>query len=125
MNLLDYRKVIDLKPVHIATVTQDCKPNLSIASDVKVIDEERMIICVNEMINTPKNILKNPNVVITAFDENWEGVKIWGKAKYHTNGEYFEMGKNIFFQKETTSSLETNEPNGVIVVTVQELQEMK
>lgn len=34
LTLTKYREIIDGKPIHIATVTPDGEPNLSIASDV-------------------------------------------------------------------------------------------
>ena len=40
MNLFEYKDLIDGKPMHIATVNKDNNPNLSVASDVKVIDND-------------------------------------------------------------------------------------
>ncbi len=47
MNLLDYKNLIDGKPIHIATVNSDNNPNLAVASDVRVIEENKIIISVN------------------------------------------------------------------------------
>ncbi len=71
MNLYDYKKLLECKPIHIATVSDENKPNLSVAFDVRIIEDNKIIISVNEMINTQKNVEYNPNVVITAFDVNW------------------------------------------------------
>ena len=64
MNLFEYKDLINDKPMHIATVRRDNNPNLSVASDVRVIDNDKIIISVNEMINTQNNIENNPNVVL-------------------------------------------------------------
>ena len=44
MNLFDYKDLIDGKPIHIATVNSSNNPNLSVASDVRVIKEDEIII---------------------------------------------------------------------------------
>lgn len=71
MNLFDYKELIDGKPMHIATVNKENNPNLAVASDVKVIEENKIIISVNEMVNTQNNIKYNPNVVLTVFNKDW------------------------------------------------------
>lgn len=71
MNLLEKKNLIDMNPMHIATVSEDNMPNLSIASDVKVIAENKILISHNEMVNTPKNILKNKNIVLTTFNKQY------------------------------------------------------
>lgn len=43
MNLLDYKDLIDNKPIHIATVNSENNPNLSVASDIRVIEEDKII----------------------------------------------------------------------------------
>lgn len=49
------------------------------------------------MVNTQKNIKYNKNVVLTVFDENWVGLKIFGEAEFFTEGTYYEFCKNNFF----------------------------
>ncbi len=56
MNLFEYNDLINGKPMHIATVNSENNPNLAVASDVKIIDKNKLIISVNEMINTQKNV---------------------------------------------------------------------
>lgn len=98
MNLFDYKDLIDGKPIHIATVNSNNNPNLSVASDVKIIEEDKIIVSVNEMNNTQKNIEYNQNVVITAFNKEWVGLRIFGKAQFYTNGEYYDFCHKTFFQ---------------------------
>ena len=125
MNLFDYRDLIDGKPIHIATVNSKNNPNLSVASDVRVIEENKIIISVNEMVNTQKNIENNSNIVITAFDENWVGLRIFGKAKFYTEGEYYDFCKNTFFGNNEVSPFGATKPKGAIVVEVEKVEEMR
>lgn len=96
MNLFEYKDLIDGKPMHIATVNKHNNPNLAVASDVKVIEENKIMISVNEMVNTQENIKYNHNVVLTVFDENYEGLRMFGIAEYYTEGKYFELDKEAF-----------------------------
>ena len=56
-----YKELIESNPLHIATVNKDNKPNLSVASDVRVLDDNTLIISCNEMVNTQENIKTNSN----------------------------------------------------------------
>lgn len=96
MNLFEYKDLIDGKPMHIATVNNHNNPNLAVASDVKVIEENKIMISVNEMVHTQENIKYNHNVVLTVFDENYEGLRMFGEAEYYTEGKYFELDKETF-----------------------------
>ena len=86
MNLFEYKDLIDGKPMHIATVNKENNPNLSVASDVKVIEENKIVISVNEMVNTQKNIQYNRNVVLTVFNEKYEGLRMFGTAEFYSDG---------------------------------------
>ena len=70
VKLTNYKKLIENNPCHIATVTIYGLPNLSVASDIKLLDDETILISNNEMINTPDNIKDTKNVVITSFNNN-------------------------------------------------------
>jgi len=52
MDLLKYRELINGNLIHIATVNEKGKPNLAVATDVRVIDKNEIIISANEMKNT-------------------------------------------------------------------------
>lgn len=125
INLFEFKELIDGKPIHIATVTKDNNPNLSVASDVKVIEKNKIIISVNEMKNTQNNIKYNPNVVITVFNDEWVGLKIFGKARFYTQGEYYNFCNNTFFPNGETTPFGATKPKGAIVVTVEKAEEFK
>lgn len=118
MNLLEFKELIDGKPMHIATVNKENNPNLSVASDVRVIEKNKIIISVNEMVNTQINIQYNPNIVLTVFNEKYEGLRIWGKAEFYTEGEYYKFCQETFFGNGEVSPFGATKPKGAIVVTV-------
>lgn len=125
MNLFDFKDLIDGKPMHIATVNKENNPNLAVAADVRVIEENKIIISVNEMVNTQKNIEYNPNVVITVFNDEWVGLRMFGKAKFYLDGEYYDFCKNTFFANNETTPDGATEPKGAIVVTMDKIEEFK
>lgn len=121
--LTQYQEIINGKPIYIATVTPDGNPNLSVAPDVKVLDDGHLLISVNEMTHTQENIQRNPNIVITAFDQDWKGVRIFGTAKFYENGEYYDLCEKTFFGKGEVTPFGATKPKGAIVVEVTEAKE--
>lgn len=123
MNLLEYKDLINGNPMHIATVNKQNNPNLSVASDVKVISENQILISVNEMVNTQENIKYNSNVVLTTFDKEWKGLRIFGTAVYYTDGEYYDICTKTFFGNGEVTPFGATKPKGAIVVTVSNIAE--
>lgn len=62
--LTEYQDIINNKPIHIATVTPGSNPNLAVASDVQVLDDNHLLISVNEMTHTQENIKANTKVAL-------------------------------------------------------------
>ena len=125
MNLLDYKEQIDNKPTHIATVNKDNNPNLSVASNIRVWDANRLIISINEMNNTQKNVQYNENMVLTVFDENWVGLRIFGKGKFYESGEYYDFCYKTFFPNGKVSPSGATKPKGALIITVLRIEEYK
>ncbi|MGN0973807.1 MAG: pyridoxamine 5'-phosphate oxidase family protein [Bacilli bacterium] len=125
MNLFDYTELINDKPIHIATINSNNNPNLCVASDVRVIDKNKIIISVNEMNNTQKNIQYNDNVVITAFNNDWVGLRLYGKAIFYNDGEYYDFCKNTFFSNNEVTPFGATKPKGAIVVTLDKIEDYK
>lgn len=73
------------------------------------------------MINTQINIQYNPNVVLTVFNEKYEGLRLFGTAKFYCDGEYYELCKKTFFGNGEISPFGATKPKGAIVVTVEKL----
>ena len=125
MNLFDYKGLIDGKPMHIATINSDNNPNLSVASDIRVLEEDKIIISVNEMNNTQRNISYNPNVVLTVFNEEWVGLRMYGKAKFYENGEYYDFCNKTFFSNGEVTPFGATKPKGAIVINIEKVEEFK
>lgn len=123
MNLFDYEKLINNRPMHIATVNKDNNPNLSVASDVRVIEKDKILISANEMNNTQENIKYNSHVVLTTFNENYEGLRIFGNAEYFNTGKYYELDKDLF--DEEFFKTRGQHIKGAIVVTISKVEEFK
>ena len=123
MNLFEFKGLIDGKPMHIASVNKENNPNLAVASDVKVIDNDKIIISVNEMVNTQNNIQYNPNVVLTVFDEDYKGLRMFGKAKFYESGEYYDICEKTFFSNGEVSPFGATKPKGAIVITISNVAE--
>lgn len=125
MNLFDYKDLIDGKPMHIATINADNNPNLSVASDIRVLEEDKIIISVNEMNNTQRNISYNPSVVLTVFNEEWVGLRMYGKAKFYEDGEYYDFCNKIFFSNGEVTPFGATKPKGAIVIKIEKVEEFK
>lgn len=125
INLLENKELIEKHPMHIATVSSNNKPNLAVVADVRVIEENKIVISHNEMVNTPKNILNNNNIVLTSFNEKWEGLRMTGKADYYVDGEYFDFCEKTFFGNGEVSSFGATKPKGAIVVTIEKCEVIK
>lgn len=125
MNLFVYKDLIEGKPIHIATVDSNNNPNLSVASDVRIIEEDKIIISINEMNNTQKNIEYNPNVVLTVFNKEWVGLRIFGKGQFYTEGEYYDFCNNTFFSNGEVTPFGATKPKGAIVIKVEKIEEFK
>lgn len=125
MNLEEYKDLIENKPIHIATVTKDNKPNLAVAADVRIIESDKIIVSVNEMVNTQENVKRNPNVVITVFNDEWVGLRIFGKAKYYESGKYYDFCNKTFFGNDENAPFDAKKPKGALVITIDKIEEFK
>ena len=91
-NLLNYKELIENNPCHIATVNSNKEPNLSVASDIKILDKNIILISNNEMINTPDNIVSNENIVHYAL-----GLKPWQDDKVFLASHFWDYAKDSLF----------------------------
>ncbi|GBE16438.1 pyridoxamine 5'-phosphate oxidase [bacterium BMS3Abin15] len=107
------KKIIEENPVAFATVNNN-KPNVIAVAYVKVVSKNQVIITDNFMKQTKKNLAKNNNVCLAVWNKKWEGVKLVGKAKYHTKGKW---KKFIEEMKENKG----HAAKGAILITVSKL----
>ena len=117
VKLTKYKQLLENNPCHIATVNKNLLPNISVASDIKVLNDNTILISNNEMVHTPDNIINNENVVLTSFNDKWAGLRLTGVAQYYTKGDYFELC-NKYFNNETAT------PKGAIIICISQLEGM-
>ena len=116
--MINLDKLIKENPAIISTCAES-NPNIAIASDIALIDDKTIIISHNEMIRTVENIITNSNISLLIVDPKagWGGVRVFGKARYHQDGEYFNKVCELFKN-------ETTRPIGVIVVRIDDVREI-
>jgi general stress protein 26 len=88
-----------------------------VASDVKVVSDNQLLISHNEMVKTIENLKANNKVCVTAFDEDWKGVRIYGTAEYFNSGKWLDKVVELFTNDHT-------EPKGAILVTATKVSEL-
>ncbi|MBO4245429.1 MAG: pyridoxamine 5'-phosphate oxidase family protein [Bacilli bacterium] len=125
MDLTRYKSLIENHPIHIATVNKHNKPNVSVASDVKVLDENTLIISCNEMNNTQNNIQIYNNVALTSFDSEWVGIRMFGKAYFYRDGKYYEYCEKTFFANNEVTPFGAVKPKGAIVIKIDKIENLK
>lgn len=118
LNLYQFAEILEHNPLTLATVDVTGQPNLAVAADVKVINENQLLIAHNEMVKTITNLKNQKKICLTSFNQDWQGVRIYGEASYFAAGPYFEQIVNLF-------GTEVNRPKGAILVTASALNPMK
>jgi predicted pyridoxine 5'-phosphate oxidase superfamily flavin-nucleotide-binding protein len=109
-------KVIENNPVAFATSSKDGKPHVIVVNFVKV-KEGQLLITDNYMKKTIKNLSENDQASIVVWGSDMKGYKISGVALYLTEGEEFDIIKNIEENKD--------EPcKGVILFTPMDTEEI-
>jgi predicted pyridoxine 5'-phosphate oxidase superfamily flavin-nucleotide-binding protein len=124
VNLEKYKNLLEENPMSISTVSEKeevmggicATPNLSVAADIKILSAKQLLIGHNEMVKTVENIKINPSICLMTFDKDWKGVRIYGRAEYHTTGKWSDLAKELFTTKDCT-------PKGAIVVTADSVEE--
>ena len=125
VNLLKYKEIINRNVMHIATVNKNGNPNLAVATNVLVLDENKIIISINEMINTQENVQYNKNVVLTVFDKKDKGLRLFGTAKFYKSGKYYDLCKKEFFTNGKISPCGATKPRGAMIITILRVEEYK
>ena len=88
------KKIIENNPVAFATISGN-KPHVIGVAYCKVLGKDTILITDNFMKSTVKNILKNNNVALVAWNKKWEGVQILGKVKYYREGKWLDYVKKM------------------------------
>ena len=72
-----------------------------------------------------KNISYNPNVVLTVFNDEWVGLRMFGKANFYDSGEYYDFCNKTFFSNGEVTPFGATKPKGAIVVNIEKIEEFK
>jgi len=111
------KKIIEENALAFSTIDQTKKPYVVGAACCKVV-ENKIIITDNFMKSTVKNIKNNSNVAIVAWDKDWNGCQILGKAKYYDSGKWLNFIKSIKENKDMPAK-------GAIVVSINKIIKSK
>ena len=96
---------------------REAELDIAVVAYVKVISPKTLLITDNFLSQTANNIQENRKVCIACFDKNWNGIKIFGQAKYFNNGKWAKQVKSM--------SENNNLPaKGAILVTAQKVLEI-
>lgn len=74
----------------ITTSSKDGLPNSVYFKCVKLLDNERLLLCDNKMVKSLNNLLENPNISILFEDDVKRAYQIKGVAEYYTEGPYLD-----------------------------------
>ena len=114
----EMKKSINESIVFLTTATKDGIPNVAPMRALKVVDDETVVICDNFMHKTLKNIKENPNVALATSDCKDHPFQYKGIAEYYTDGEWFEVAKEIDAQFGRV-------PKGAVVIKIKEIYNVK
>ncbi|AEH06660.1 pyridoxamine 5'-phosphate oxidase family protein [Methanothermococcus okinawensis] len=114
----EMKKSINEAIVFLATSSKDGIPNVVPMKALKVVDDETVVICDNFMHKTLKNIKENPNVAIATSDCRDNPFQYKGVAEYYTEGEWFEVAKEIDKPFDKV-------PKGAVVIKIKEIYNIK
>lgn len=113
------KELIENSAIALATIDKDGNPHCIAVASVKFVSDNQFLVTDNYMVNTSKNIQKNPNVALTVWNKDWQnnciGYKLKGLAEYFTKGKWHEMLKEIPENK--------GEPcKGAILITINKIK---
>jgi len=87
-----HKRLIEENPVALATIHEG-KPNLIVTAFLKVVSPNQILVTDNYMNTTIKDLTENGDVCLAVWNHDWNGLKIIGKAKYHSEGEWLSKVK--------------------------------
>ena len=94
----EMQDIINENLVHLATTSQDGKPNVVPVGGIRAISDSELLIVDVLFDKTKKNLLENPQVAI-AVEALGKGVprgyQLKGRAKIFTSGEMFERAEKM------------------------------
>lgn len=104
-------------PICVATVNNECIPNIIYVTFLKYINDTTVVIADNKFVKTKNNILSNSNLSFVVLDpETKKSYQLKGKAEYIQEGEKYQ---NVFnWVQETRPDLH---PKGALYISIHEI----
>lgn len=117
----EIKKLVEGNALALATVNEDGRPHCIAVAFVKVISPLRLLITDNYMVDTRRNIIRNAEAEICAWNKDWQknclGYRLKGKMKYFQSGKWLLLAKKIPENK--------NEPcKGAIIMTIYQIKKL-
>jgi predicted pyridoxine 5'-phosphate oxidase superfamily flavin-nucleotide-binding protein len=95
MELKDFNDFLDRNPAYLASVDENGFPNLTIVR-AKVLSDNELLIADVQMEKCKKNLFSNSNCCLVTYSEQEKnGFKVFGRAKYYSEGQYLEKAKEL------------------------------
>lgn len=100
----ELKKLIEDNALALASINEHGNPHCIAVAFAKVVSEDEILITNNFIVETEKNILKNPNVALTVWNKEWKekcmGYELTGNGSYFTEGKWYDMIKEMPENKE-------------------------
>jgi predicted pyridoxine 5'-phosphate oxidase superfamily flavin-nucleotide-binding protein len=115
------KKLIGENASAFATVDEKGNPHCIAVGFVKVVSKNQILVTDNYMVETTRNIQKNPNIALVVWSKDWKekcvGYELRGVAQYFRSGKWYEMVKKMPENK--------GEPcKGAILVTINKIKKL-
>jgi predicted pyridoxine 5'-phosphate oxidase superfamily flavin-nucleotide-binding protein len=115
------KKLIEENALAFATVDEKGNPHCIAVGFVKVVSKNQILVTDNYMVETTRNIQKNPNIALVVWSKDWKekcvGYELRGVAQYFRSGKWYEMVKKMPENK--------GEPcKGAILVTINKIKKL-
>lgn len=90
----EMKELIKTQLCHIATVDEDCNPNIGPKRTMRVLDDEHLIFCENTDGKHHANIKANGKIAVDCVNrEANKGFRFTGKATSHTDESTMNLAK--------------------------------
>ncbi|MFH0936610.1 MAG: pyridoxamine 5'-phosphate oxidase family protein [Candidatus Woesearchaeota archaeon] len=115
----ELKQLIEENALAFASINEN--PHCIAIAFVKVVSKNQILVTDNYMVETRKNLQKNPNIALAIWNKDWKenciGYELIGTAEYFTEGKWYNIIKNIPENK--------GEPcKGAILVTINKIKSL-
>ena len=111
----ELKNLIESNPLALASVDENGNPHCIAIAYVKVVSDNQILITDAHIIETIKNIKRNPKVSLVVWNKNWEedcfGYILKGSAEHFTEGKWYQKVSEI-------AENEGLEYKGAVLVTI-------